>query len=203
MKTLQDRLREAIERSGRSHRDVSLAAKLNPGMVNDILTNPDRSPNVRNLQKIAGVLGVSTAWLIEGDTKRDSVSEPAATPWDGAPRDGATTQQALMRALAPNTRQPAAYRLNLSLPDFGYIAGDVLIIDLKGKAQDGDIVIARMADLSTGESQTLVRRLFSPYLISARVDEPHPVVIADGSRTSVIGVVAAMVRAPQMTGINQ
>jgi len=53
------RLAEAVEKSGRSARDISLAAGLAHGYVHSLLGKEDKDPSVQNLQKICDELEVS------------------------------------------------------------------------------------------------------------------------------------------------
>lgn len=204
--TISDRIRETRQRQGRSAHEVSVAAGLSKNTVWELETGPRRSPSVKNLQAIARALGVSDVWLMHGDRRNSAgtgFSESMAKPWAPPPPSGerpdrAFDHKAFLRALAPRARHASTFRLSVSLFDFGLIAGDVLIVDLNGKAVDGDIVLANVADLTTGNANTIVRRLFSPYLVSARLDEPDPVILADGTRTQIMGVVCASFRAPQI-----
>jgi len=203
---MQSRIDDLVKRSGRSQRDVSTAAGLSPGAVNDILKNADRSPSVSTIQKLAGQLGVSVSYLIEGERPNrdvDGFSEPMVEPWAPPPSGGQRPDlkrdlTAIARELAPHARHPALFKLNFGLPDFGHLTGDILIVDLNRRAKDGDIVVATVTDLSTGAGSTIVRRLFSPYLISARLDEEQPVILADGARTVIMGIVCASFRAPDI-----
>lgn len=53
------RLAEAVAKSGRSARDISLAAGLAHGYVHSLLGKEDKDPSVHNLQRICDELGVS------------------------------------------------------------------------------------------------------------------------------------------------
>ncbi len=59
------RLEEALEKSGRSKRSVSLAAGLGPGYVHSILKE-GKDPTVENLIAVANVVGVSLSHLLYG-----------------------------------------------------------------------------------------------------------------------------------------
>lgn len=62
---MRRRLRESLEKSGRSMRSVSLGAKLAHGYMNSIL-NEGKEPTVQNLAKICREMDVSLAWIMLG-----------------------------------------------------------------------------------------------------------------------------------------
>lgn len=59
------RLEEALEKSGRSKRSVSLAAGLGPGYVHSIIKE-GKDPTIENLMAVANVLNVSLSYLLYG-----------------------------------------------------------------------------------------------------------------------------------------
>lgn len=59
------RLEEALEKTGRSKRSVSLAAGLGPGYVHSILKE-GKDPTIENLIAVANVLNVSLSYLLYG-----------------------------------------------------------------------------------------------------------------------------------------
>lgn len=59
------RLEEALEKSGRSKRSVSLAAGLGPGYVHSILKE-GKDPTIENLIAVANALEVSLSYLLYG-----------------------------------------------------------------------------------------------------------------------------------------
>jgi transcriptional regulator with XRE-family HTH domain len=61
----RDRLRQAIEASGKSMRAVSLESGASPGYLFDILDN-GREPSISKLMAMAETLGVSATWLLLG-----------------------------------------------------------------------------------------------------------------------------------------
>lgn len=191
----------------RSAREVSLAAGLSPNTVSELEKDPNRSPSVKTLKAIADQLRVSDVWLMNGDTDNHGpagFSESDAVSWSGPPIPGVPQSQSeaalqrTIRSLAPSARHPSTLKLRRNMPDFGLVAGDVLVIDLNSKAADGDVVVANVTDLTTGSGVTIVRRLFSPYLIAASITEREPSILADGTRTSIMGVVKASFRAPDI-----
>jgi SOS-response transcriptional repressor LexA len=60
---LADRLKRAIELRKSNPRAVSVEAEMSPDAVRGILRNPNSSPTVETVRKIAGALEVDPAWL--------------------------------------------------------------------------------------------------------------------------------------------
>ena len=59
------RLQEAVEKSGKSLRSISLAAGCSPGYLHGILKGK-KEPTITRLVKICGVLGVSVTYVVLG-----------------------------------------------------------------------------------------------------------------------------------------
>lgn len=184
---------------------LSLKAKLSKNTVTQLEKDPKRSPTVENAISLADALGVSLSYLAlgEDESPKRLGDQNQATAWapptsGGERPDLDDSRRRLPQTLAPNAREPALFKLSVTFGDLGYRKGDVVVVDLKRQAKDGDIVLARVMDLSDGSSTVILRRLFSPFLISAGLDENMPVIVADGSRTVIMGVVAASFRAPQL-----
>lgn len=201
MTSLHDRLEEIVSRSGRSRRDISIAAGLAPGTLNDILKNRGRSPSVANLTAIAAVLGISPAWLLDGSSDNlRGLSESEVESWTPPERSGERPDldhKQLARLLAPTARHPATMRININAPGAGLVAGDVIVIDINTPSEAGDIVVAQVTDLSSGEAATVLRVNLPPYLVP--LDFKGETLMADGVRTAIMGRIVASFRAPQIT----
>jgi transcriptional regulator with XRE-family HTH domain len=57
------RLAAAVKDSGRSARDISLAAGLAHGYVHSLLGKEQKDPSVQNLQRVCDELGVSLSYI--------------------------------------------------------------------------------------------------------------------------------------------
>jgi transcriptional regulator with XRE-family HTH domain len=71
------RLRQAVENSGKSLREVSLAAGCSPGYLHSILRT-NREPTIARLVSLCGVLGVSVSHVVLG-TKDGKAAALAAS----------------------------------------------------------------------------------------------------------------------------
>lgn len=205
MSKMHDRIRDAVQRAGRSKRDISRAAGLSPSFVSDLLSD-ESFPRADKLRALAQALGVSAAWLLEGHVSNqpNGLAEHQAERWQLPPAAGqrpdvSDARRMLIRALAPHARTPETYRMGLTAAAFGLLEGDVLIVDLKGgDPKPGEIVLATVADLASGAATTIVRRYMPPYLVSADPKENETPLVADGARTVILGRVVASFRAPQL-----
>jgi hypothetical protein len=81
----------------------------------------------------------------------------------------------------------------------GYFPADVLIYDLNGQAQAGDVVRAQVYDRN-GEIEETVWRLYDPpYLVGAALDlslMPKPLTVTP-ERVVIMGTVVGMIRPPK------
>lgn len=196
---IAERLKTAIDQSGMKMRDVSLRAGLGENAAGQIIRNPDQSPKISTLEALAKVIGVRVTWLIDGDNRPppEGLAESETTPWTPRPPDGqrpdtALTERQLARALAPKARQPEFHRLDIDLPDLALCAGDVLLFDPKRTPETGQVCVANVADIYTGNAHTVVRRFVSHFL-TAGTREP---LMVDGHRVQLMGPVMAVIRAP-------
>lgn len=205
MTAFQDRLRQAVVRSGRKPRAISLAAGVSAGTVSELLRDPQRSPSVETLRAIARELGTSFMWLAEGSLPNDpprGMRESAAEPWlprpSGERPDLYRSPDDVISVVAPRARHGATWRCKTQAPLFGILPGDILVIDLKRTARDGEIVLANVADLNTGAASTVLRKLATPYLLSADPSDTAPPLVVDGARTVVLGPVVAVIRSADL-----
>jgi len=81
-----------------------------------------------------------------------------------------------------------------ALEHAGYLPGDILIVDLNAKPQDGDAVCAQIYDRN-GKTETAFRIYEYPFLIAASADpDLRRPVLVDNERASIRGVVMASIR---------
>ncbi|MFZ1964323.1 MAG: hypothetical protein WAU78_12815 [Roseiarcus sp.] len=83
----------------------------------------------------------------------------------------------------------------------GYLPGDVLIVDLNGGPQPGDVVCAQIYNWARSDAQTVFRVWEPPYLTPATFDPAlRRVFVVDNDTTMIRGVVIATVRPRQGRG---
>lgn len=115
---------------------------------------------------------------------------------DGAPLEletGDARVDDAVRYLCGAENALAPWRLNTrALEMMGYLPGDVVIVDLNGQAQAGDIVAAQNYK---GRVETIFRIFTPPFLVAAATDRvPRPPMLVDNDTVSIRGVVVAMFR---------
>lgn len=206
MDSLASRLKILRQRSNRSATELSLAAGLSKNTVGEIENNPDRSPSVNIVRKLAAELGVNFSYLAEGvsESRRPrTLPESEAESWDlpkpaGQRPDLIEQTAKLLTTLAPETRSPLAFRIFDAHPGFAIAADDIAIVDQSAPVQNGDMVLATIIDIGSGATTTVLRRLLSPYLVSADMESEQKPLLADGARTAIMGRVVAVFRAPQL-----
>lgn len=82
-----------------------------------------------------------------------------------------------------------------ALAALGYLAGDVVIVDLNAKAESGDIVCAQAYDWDTGTAETIFRLFEAPYLTAPSTHPRHRKPrLVDNDTVSIKGVVIASLR---------
>lgn len=90
-----------------SVRRVSLDAGLSDSMLHKYLTGQTASMTVANLEKLASALGVSSRWLIFGDTPREDDPELALI-WGHIPAAKRAQALKVLEAFADNDEDQAA-----------------------------------------------------------------------------------------------
>lgn len=65
--TLSERMAKALEHTGRTAREVSLAAGLSHATVSEVIRGETRSLQAETCFKLARVLGVRAEWLAIGE----------------------------------------------------------------------------------------------------------------------------------------
>lgn len=92
-------------------------------------------------------------------------AEDAARPWSpAAPQKDAI--EAAIAALAPMAVNPGTFQMTRHIPELGYLAGDILIVDRKRLPQAGELALAN-AQTDHGTMCTVVGRYLPPLLFTA------------------------------------
>lgn len=92
-----DRLKEAVEKDGRSPRAISIAAKCGPNYLSEVLTK-GKVPGIDRLMRLASTLKVSAAYLLTG-AEVSSASEEMLALLAAMPAERQETMLALARQL--------------------------------------------------------------------------------------------------------
>jgi transcriptional regulator with XRE-family HTH domain len=94
-----DRLREAIDRDGRSLRVISLTAGLSHAYLHSLL-NGTRAPSIDNLAAIAAAMNASLGYIILG-IEIDAIAERLLKAWAAYPE---AKREALLELLSADSR---------------------------------------------------------------------------------------------------
>ncbi|OLS43071.1 hypothetical protein BV509_01025 [Rhodovulum sulfidophilum] len=102
---------------------------------------------------------------------------------------------AAARAMTPDISAPAFYVLGRHLPSISLLSGDVLVCDLHPPPEPdpGSIVLVQIVDEATGTAETVVRRLYPPYLAGGPTHDARPLRF-DPASMSIMGQVVASFR---------
>lgn len=194
------RLKRLRESSGLSVRAMAALAGMKPSTYGHY-ENPDRfkSPflpvaEARTFAKALSKHGIAAtdvlvlAGMARASDAHDApgFAAPAVERFDfnPAPAPPGDTRGLLRSFFDISARTPETYRLSASLPGFGLIAGDVLVVDLGNTPAPGDLAIVTTED-EAGNATTLVRRLFPPYLVAGDPAEPRQILRDDEERVFV------------------
>lgn len=187
---------------GMSDQQISLAA----GMSRDGIRNWRRrlaaegdaaGVNAASLARIAKALGVSTLDLAaEGGATPGTYgfAEPEVAQWKSAP-DTTLTADRVLAVFGGDLKRPSVFRSRIAQPGLGILSGDILVVDLDGKPEQGDTVLATVADLETGQAETVIRQYQPPFIIALDPGIARPVLRLDlTGAVAIMGVITAIVR---------
>lgn len=177
---LGENLRRLRDARGWSQEALAKRAGLTQSRVRAIETGETASPRVDTLAKLAAALEVAPEAL----TGASGGMAEQAQPFAHAPRD-------LVFRLSPRAGHPVAFRITGDMPSFGLLDGDAAVVDLKGAAAAGDIVIATIADAATGAARTMVLRYLPPALVG---HDARSVTPCDSNTVAIMGPVVAVFR---------
>lgn len=177
----------------------ALAAKIgrDKGFVSTIISGK-RNASVATLQRIADALGIKIADLFDDQSfplqqsdHGPGFGESNVAPFLMATDDGL---HALLRRCAPDVRHIATYQVTRSQLGFGYLAGDILAVELNGTPQTGHIVLATIGNAKGNVFTTQIRRLTGPWLLSHDPSVPAHKVDPDDQRVGIMGIVHGSIR---------
>jgi transcriptional regulator with XRE-family HTH domain len=153
-----------------------------------LLVNNEREPSAAVLTRLAAALKVSPGELFEAGSAVSQGLEEAVVPYIGRKDASRAFEHMLVR----RPRSPMLYEIKIDLLTFGFLRGDVLIADLNGTAQPGDIVVANREE-DYGVGSTRLARWADPWLIDADPKAP-PSRLDDARPQAIMAVVLGSVR---------
>jgi hypothetical protein len=166
----RDWLRRAIARSGLTPTEIARRGKITPSTLTRFL----------NASEHAGVLSpvtVTTVADITGEPPHDAwtsshpgtgFSDVEATPYQ--PQTGDPIAEAVRAFIAGRDHLIPWELRTRALEPAGFAPGDVLIMDLNGEAEAGDVICAQIYDWQAGKAETVFRVLEPPFLVGAGDD---------------------------------
>jgi transcriptional regulator with XRE-family HTH domain len=99
-----DRLRAAIERDGRSLREISMASGASPGYLHSLL-NGTRAPTIDKLAAVVSALGISLTYILLG-VEMDATAERLLKAWAAYPEEKRAALLELLNAGNKTPRRP-------------------------------------------------------------------------------------------------
>lgn len=133
--------------------------------------------------------------LMPGERRISSLSEPEASPLEGADQPHPEWVKHALAELREgrNAVDPWIMK-SWALDLVGVLPGDILVVDLNQRPRAGDIVCAQLTDWTTNTVETVFRRYDPPFLTShsSKLGPQKPEVV-DDDRVTVRGVVIARI----------
>lgn len=199
MTTMHDRLRSARIKAGFDSAAAAARAFGWPISTYAGHENGQRGFTPAVAERYADAFKVSVEWLTYGSgTPRRQSGPPASLP-NGFAEPAAiplTAPESLsLRAFRSRiSKDPAPdatpYRIASDHPHLGLFADDIALVDLKGTARQGDLVLAACVDPITASSTTLLGRLVNGHIVGSPRD---PLRALDGN-TNLVGKVVGTIR---------
>ncbi|MDD9731586.1 helix-turn-helix domain-containing protein [Mameliella sp. AT18] len=199
MEEIHDRLRAARMQAG--YETSSDAARAFGWTISTYAGHENGSRGIRQeaAQRYASAFNVSVEWLTYGTgtptsrptAKRSAIpgfGEPAAEPLKPS---SALSVRSFQKKTSEESRTDAApFQVSRDFPHLGIQAGDVIFVNLKAPARNGDIVLANYVDPITASATTLIRRLVGNSLVGS-ASEP---IVDLSSDISVSGPIDGLTR---------
>lgn len=165
----------------------------NPSTFSKFLNDPDNkalleASTITLIEDAAGIKAYEHA--ISG--KPRGLAETESSRYDAEPFTPADVAVDAIKA-GRNGVDPWVLR-SRCLETAGYLPGDILLVDLNGRPDPGDVVCAQVYDRS-GKAETVFRLFEDPFLVAATFDASlfKPLLI-DNDRVMVRGIVIASLR---------
>lgn len=210
MPDLQDETREIIARylsslPAQTGKKLSAIAR-ELGMAASTLTNPvNRPEEVKSLTSMTTLLrvsrhtGVPLPTDLMGSTVPSGFREEEARAYTPGDAGNARLDKLIKEFKAGRAGIVEPWTLNTSaLRDFGYLPGDIVILDQNLQPFEGDIVAIQWIDKPSKKTLTLWRKYRKPYYIASSSEDPISLPI-DERHADAVGVVIATFRGRPVT----
>jgi transcriptional regulator with XRE-family HTH domain len=176
---------DLAELARRTERDPSTYSKF----LNDSTNSAQLSS--KTVDRVARASGIP-AYESELAVRARGLAEIESAPYEAEPL--AVIDGAVKFLRGPGNGVDPWILRSRSLENAGYMPGDILMVDLNGRPEPGDVVCAQIYDRSD-KAETIFRIYEHPFLISATLDgrlmKPH---LVDNDRVVIRGVVIASLR---------
>jgi len=188
-------LRHVIEElNGISIRRLAQGSKVDPSTLSRFLNNEEvehdlSRKTIEGIERFSRIpYGAQADGLSVG-----AFSDSEGTPYEIGRKTNDDTVDSNIRYALQNRPGVDPWTLKTrALELYGYLPGDVLLVDLNAEPEDGDIVVAQNYDLRT---ETVFRLYQKPYLLAGANDRiVRPPLVEDGRRVVIKGVVIAQYR---------
>jgi transcriptional regulator with XRE-family HTH domain len=173
--------------------ELSRRTGMNPSAFSHFKNDPQNKAQLdpSTIAAISEASGIPPLQLIEPVAVR-GLAEQESAPYEAVPLESIDGAVKALKA-GRNGIDPWVLK-SRSLENAGYLPGDVVMVDLNARPEQGDIVCAQVYD-RLGRAETIFRIYEHPFLIAATLDrnlfKPH---LIDNDRVIVRGVVIATFR---------
>lgn len=188
---LMKKLSQVMRAQGMSQTALADAIGVNKSYISEIASGKKR-PSYDVLLRLLEELRVDPNTLLGTDTPNaqqtqlQGLHEPETAVFEWPAKARLTLSQ-----LAPSAKTPAAYQVNRHMPSLGYLPGDIVIIDLGSRSQNGDVVLANQVD-RLGNTRPLLRRLVGSHLAPEYADQE--LLAASSATVAILGSVQGSFR---------
>lgn len=154
---------------GWTQTDLARHAGLDPSTLSRFFreVNPGATLQTHTVDKIAAVGGIPP-FQTEPPQLPRGFAEQEAVPLQGGIPDDVTSRAVIAAKGGKNGLDPWVLKTRV-LETAGYLPGDILMVDLNGEPEDGDVVCAQIFD-RLDRPETIFRIYEEPYLVAASHD---------------------------------
>lgn len=183
-----------VKATGLTRTEIARRARVSPSTISKFENDVDNIAQLEQVtvEKLSLASGVDF-WTYDADHPRLGLHEGEARPFLQDGYDDAIARA--VDAFRAGGNAVDAWQLRSSALELaGYLPGDVLLVDLNAKPEDGDVVCAQVYD-RFGRAETQFRLFQRPFVVAASIsrDAFRPQIV-DEDRVIIRGVVIGLVR---------